>query len=741
MSTGETFGGVIGDTIAQSAPWWPPPPTPPSGAPDVVIVVLDDVGFSDPGCFGSEISTPTIDSLAARGLRYTSFHTTALCSPTRACLLTGRNHHAVGMGVVSNWDTGFPGYRGRVARSAATLAEMLGPQGYGTFAVGKWHLVPPAETSAAGPYDDWPLRRGFDHFYGFHDGATNQWTPELVSGNEPTDPPERPGYHLTEDLVDHAIALVGDQVSASPAKPFFLYLCFGAGHYPLHAPADRLAGYRGAFDGGWDAVRRSRLERQLAAGIVPPGTELAPPNPGVPSWDSLTRDEKRLCARLQEAYAGMLEHADANLGRLVRFLEARERLANTLFVLLSDNGASGEGGRIGSTNYMRYLNGVSEDLGSALGAIDDIGGARSNPMYPQGWAQAGNTPFKWYKQHTHAGGTRDALIVSWPGRIRDHGAVRQQYHHAIDIAPTVLEAVGIEAPSTVNGVVQHPVEGISMVYSFDQSDAPSQKRVQYYEMLGHRAIWCEGWKAVTRHVPGTSFDDDRWELYQIDQDASETRDLAETRPDKLAELVDLWWQEARQHRVLPLDDRTLERFKVVPTGAITSRRVFTYHPGARVPAQAAADTKDVSHTITAQVDCADAAEGVLVACGDRFAGWVLYVGDNRLTYDYNSAGTHHVVTSDTPVPAGPSVLRYAFRRTGHLEGIGTLFIDDRQVGEHHISRTLGVSLGTAGISVGRNALTPVSDAYTGQFRFTGRLEKVVIELGDDGQPPEGDLAD
>jgi arylsulfatase len=715
---------------------------PPSGSPDVVIVVLDDVGFSDLGCFGSEISTPTIDGLAASGLRYTNFHTTALCSPTRACLLTGRNHHAVGMGVVANWDTGFPGYRGRIARSAATLSEMLRPHGYGTLAVGKWHLVPPAETSAAGPYDDWPLQRGFDHFYGFLDGATNHWAPELVSENQPADPPDRPGYHLTEDLVDRAIGLVGDQISAFPERPFFLYLCFGTAHYPLHAPPSHIARYGGVFDEGWDACRRRRLSSQLSSGVVPAGTELAPPNPGVPPWDSLSEGERRVCARLQEAYAGMLDHADAHLGRLVAFLEATGRLENTLFVLLSDNGASGEGGRIGSTNYMRYINSVPEDLDGALSAIDEIGGPSSNPMYPQGWAQAGNTPFKWYKQHTHAGGTRDPLIVSWPARIHGGGALRGQYHHVSDIAPTVLEAAGVGPPATVDGVVQQPLDGVSLLYSFDQPDGPSRKPVQYYEMLGHRAIWSEGWKAVTCHRAGTSFDSDQWELYHLDRDCSEITDLSGTHPERLHQLVDLWWREARRYGVLPLDDRILERFQVVRPDAITSRRSFTYYPGARIPAQAAVDTRDVSHTITAHVDRRDASsEGLLVSCGDRFAGWALFIRDNRLVYDYNCAGTHHGVRSNRPVPSGRVLLRYVFNRTGHLQGVGTLYFDDDRVGQHRVPRTLGVSLGTAGISVGRSALTPVSDAYAGAFPFGGALAKVVIDVDGDGLAPPADPPD
>jgi arylsulfatase len=732
VGTGETFNGVIGRTVAESSPWWPSPPAPPAGSPDVVIIVLDDVGFADLGCFGSDISTPTIDGLAERGLRYTNFHTTALCSPSRACLLTGRNHHSVGMGVVANWDTGFPGYRGRIAKSASTLAEMLRFHGYGTMAVGKWHLVPPIHTSAAGPYDDWPLQRGFDHFYGFLDGATNHWVPELVAGNQPIDPPDRPGYHLAEDLVDRAITLIRDQVSASPEKPFLLYLCFGTAHYPLHAPPAHINRYHGVFDDGWDVCRQRRLGRQTAAGIVPAGTELAPPNPGVPPWESLSADERRLCTRLQEAYAGMLDHTDAHLSRLVQYLAAAGRLDNTLLVLLSDNGASGEGGRIGSTNYMRYINALPEDLNRALGGFDDIGGPASNPMYPQGWAQAGNTPFKWYKQHTHAGGIRDPLIVSWPARILDRGGTRAQYHHVTDITPTVLEAIGVDAPSAVNGVAQQPVEGVSFMYTFDQKDVPSRKRVQYYEMLGHRAIWCDGWKAVTCHPSGRSFDADQWELYDLDRDASEITDLAGTHPDKLNELVDLWWREAEKHNVLPLDDRILERFEVHPPGTITSRRSFTYYPGGRVPAQAAADIKNVSHTIAAHVDRQDpATEGVLVSCGDRFAGWALFVVDNRLVYDYNCAGAHLVVSSDRPVPTGPAVLRYVFRRTGVLQGVGTLWIGDDKVGEHRLDRTLGVSLGTAGISVGRSALTPVSDAYVGAFPFTGRMDKVVIDLGDD----------
>jgi arylsulfatase A-like enzyme len=720
----------VARTWREAEPWWPEPVRAPDGAPNIVMIVFDDVGFSDFGCYGSEIETPRIDGLAQQGLRYTNFHTTSLCSPTRACLLTGRNHHSVGMGVVSNWDTGFPGYRGRITHRAGTLAEILRPAGYNTFAVGKWHLTPPDETTAAGPFDQWPLQRGFDRFYGFLDGATDQYSPDLVVDNHRIDAPRRAGYHLSEDLVDQSIALLRDQRSAYPEKPFFLYHCFGTAHYPLQAPPDVIDVYRERYGVGWDRVRDERFARQKATGIVPPTTVLAPTNTGVAAWDELDADDQRIAARLQAAYAAMIHHTDQQIGRLLDELDRLGARDDTVVVLLSDNGGTLEGGPLGSLNYMRYVNGLPPNTAAEiLASLDEIGGPTTSAMYPMGWGMASNTPLKRYKQNTHGGGIRDPLIVSWPSRIGDHGAIRSQYHHAIDLAPTLLELAGVPAPDQLGGVPQLPVEGVSMTYSFDDAAAPSTKGVQYFEMLGNSAIWHDGWKAVTYHAPGSDFDDDRWELYHLDEDFSECHDLAGAHPDKVAQLVELWWAEAGKHAVLPLDDRIMERFLVPKPRPITSRRRFVYYSGAHLPSAAMPDIKDVSYSIVAEV--VRLGDGTVLSCGDRFSGYALLVIDGRLVHDYNAAGHHHVVRSATAVPTGAARLEYRFTKTGGLCGTGELYVDDSLVGSAEVTRTLGVHISPTGLTVGRSPVSAVGDGYEPPFLFEGDITRVTITIGED----------
>ncbi|MCA3720548.1 arylsulfatase, partial [Phenylobacterium sp.] len=507
----------LGLTASESRPHWPEPARAPPGAPNVVCIVFDDLGFADLGCYGSEIATPNIDALAAGGLRYTNFHTAALCSPTRASLLTGRNHHSVGMGGLADWDLGFPGMRGRISRSAGTLAEMLRPAGYNTFATGKWHLTPTFETSQAGPFDQWPLQRGFDRYYGFLEGETSQWHPELVLDNHHIEAPDREGYHLSEDIVDQSIGFIRAQRTITPEKPFFLYICLGAQHAPHHAPKTFIDRYESVFEKGWDATRADRLARQKALGLVPADTVLPDRNPGVKPWDALSDDERRLAVRLQAAFAGMLEHADLQVGRLVNWLSEQGCLENTLIILISDNGASQEGSPFGTVNALRYFNGVRDTLAENLEHIDAIGEAHLNNNYPLGWAMAGNTPLRRYKQNTHGGGVRDPLVVHWPAGIRSGGEIRHQFHHVCDIAPTILEVTGVSPPAEIHGVTQQPIEGTSFGYTFDGGAEPTRKRTQYFEMLGHRGIWHEGWKAVTWHKPGTAFDADQWELYHLDQ--------------------------------------------------------------------------------------------------------------------------------------------------------------------------------------------------------------------------------
>ncbi len=740
--TEATFQGRIGRTVEDSQPWWPPRPGAREGSPDVVMIVLDDVGFAQLGCYGSDIRTPHIDGLAASGLRYANFHTTALCSPTRACLLTGRNHHSVGMSSLANWNLGFPGSRGAITHRAATLAEMLVEQGYNTFAVGKWHLTPGDEQSPAGPYDQWPLQRGFERYYGFLDAATSQWKPELTEDNHRVETPDREGYHLTEDLVDHAIGFLRAQVSADARKPFFLYLALGACHEPHHAPSPFIDGYDGVFDRGWDVCREQWLARQQEMGLVPEDTTLPARNPGVAAWSDLDERERGLFTRLQQAFAGMLEHADLQLGRLLATLDALGRRENTLVMLVSDNGASQEGTAVGTLNTMRYHNGLPDELEENLRHADDIGGPRGYSNYPLGWAMAGNTPCRFYKQNTHGGGIRDPFIVSWPARIADAGGIRTQFHHAIDVVPTVLEAIGLEAPETYRGVPQMPIEGVSMLSTFDDAHAPTRKRAQYFEMLGHRGIWADGWKAVARHTPGESFDADAWELYHLDRDFSESRDLAEVHPEKLRELVELWWTEAGRYDVLPLDDRLIERWSIPPAeGSIKTQRVHRIYRGVpHLGPEAAPDTRNVSHTITARVARSSAAdEGVIVANGGSPSGYALFVQDNRLVYEYNHVGERFRVVSDEELPVGAITVRLEFVKTGELRGEARLWRDAAMIGRGPIPRTLPFSLSLEGLDVGEDRLTPVSDQYASPFRFTGELDLVEIEIGADrGRDPLGE---
>ncbi|MFM8649082.1 MAG: arylsulfatase, partial [Actinomycetota bacterium] len=553
MKDYEGFRGRIGRTLADSEPAWPTRPHPGSDAPNVIVILFDDMGFSHLGCYGSTIDTPNIDRLAGQGLRFTNFHVTPVCSPTRAALLTGRNHHAVGMRSISNFNSGFPHMRGHISNHAATVAEVLRDKGYATFALGKWHLCPMADCSAAGPFDQWPLQRGFDRFYGFLDGETDQFHPELVYDNHWIEPPARPdeGYHLSEDLVDKAVEFVHDSVGVRPDRPFFMYLAFGATHAPHQAPEEFLRKYRGAFDEGWDVIRERWFQRQKELGVVPADTQLAPRNPGVEAWDDLSDNQKRLACRLQEAYAAFLDHTDVQIGRLMAALERLDLADDTLVVLLADNGASQEGGPFGVLHEMKFFNFLIETPDEAIHRIEEIGGPHSHSNYPWGWAQAGNAPFKWYKQNTHEGGIHVPFIVRWPRGIEARGEIRDQFHHVNDVVPTIYEILGIEPPSTYRGHEQMPVTGVSMRYSFDSCNAPTKKSIQYYEMHGHRAIYVDGWKAVTRHTPGVSFDDDVWELYDLRNDRSEVNDLATSEPERLHRMIEQWWEEAEREGVLP----------------------------------------------------------------------------------------------------------------------------------------------------------------------------------------------
>ena len=728
---GSDFLGTIGRTLADSTPSFPTPPHPGETAPNVVIVLLDDAGYAQFGCYGSNIETPNIDALAAGGLRYSNFHVTPLCSPTRAALLTGRNHHTVGMRSVSNYNTGFPHMRGHISNHAATMAEVLRDEGYATFAIGKWHLCQMADASAAGPFQQWPLGRGFDRFYGFMDGETDQFNPDLTYDNHRIAAPKRPedGYHLSEDLVDHAIEFIHDSVSIRPDRPFFLYLAFGATHAPHQAPADYMAKYRGRFDEGWDVARERWFANQLALGLTPAGTQLAPRNPGVDAWDDLPDNQRRLAARMQEAFAAFLDHTDTQIGRLVDDLRRIGRLDNTILLVLTDNGASQEGGPFGVMHEMKFFNGMLEQPDEAIARIDDIGGPHSHTNYPWGWAQAGNTPFKWYKQNTHEGGVHVPLVVHWPAGIEDRGGVRHQFHHATDIAPTIYELLEVAAPTSHRGYEQLPIAGTSMAYTFADPAASGRKQVQYFEMGGHRAIYHDGWKAVTRHTAGRSFDDDVWELYHVADDFSECVDLAATQPDKLTEMIALWWDEADSHGVLPLDDRGAELFGATfrdrtPNPA---NRHYTYFPPVSpITPQAGAALAGRSFEMTVQIERNDGDDGVLYATGTENSGLSLFVLDGHLVFDYNAFDDHTVVTSTIPLPFGRSTVGVVFRRDGR-DGEATVTINGQSSGSATIPLVMRM-MSSVGSSIGYDIGSAVSRMYTAPFPFAGRVHRLDVQL-------------
>jgi arylsulfatase len=736
---GTPFPGVVGRTVSESSPAWRVPPRARAGAPNVMIVLLDDVGYAQLGCFGGAIDTPNMDRLASNGLRYRDFHTTALCTPTRACMMTGRNHHATGAAIVTNIATGYPGYDSVIPRSNAFLSERLVANGYATFAVGKWHLTPTSECLTSAPRGRWPLGRGFERYYGFLGGMTNQWVPDLVEDNRFVAPPATPeqGYHLNADMADRAIGMIADVKSIDPDRPFFLYYCPGAGHTPHHVPADWVARYRGRFDQGWDRLREEIFARQLAMGIVPEGTVLSPRPEFVPAWDSLSDEQRRLYTRQMEVFAAFISHTDHHLGRVLDFLEESGQLDNTMLFLTSDNGASAEGGLDGSYNHMLGNNGVHETLEDNLAVIDRWGDPSTHPHYSWGWAWAGNTPLRRWKRYVHQGGMSDALIVHWPDGIRARGEVRGQYAHVTDIAPTVLDAAGIEQASELNGVRLEPIQGVSFAHSFDAADAPTNKTVQYYEMFASRAVWHDGWKAVTDQQQGVMLTEEllaaqRWELYHVAEDFSECNDLAEKDPAKLAEMVERWWAEAGKHNVLPLDARFQARlFEPKPELAGSRDRHVYYQGAARADHFSAANLHNRSHSITAELVIPEGgAEGVILCHGGRFSGYTLFVKDRRLTYVHNYLGLQeYTVRSTEPLPVGACTVRFDFTRTGQHQGTGALSIDGRKVGEAELPRMVPNmhERNGEGLCCGYDSQTAVSVEYQAPFRFTGTIKRAVVE--------------
>jgi arylsulfatase len=704
----------------------------------VLLVVLDDVGFAQLGCYGSDIATPNLDRLAAGGLRYRSFHTTALCSPTRACVLTGRNHHAVGMGRIVDLAMGFPGYDARIPPSCAFLPAMLTAHGYAAWAVGKWHLTPEDEEHAGARRDRWPLGRGFERWYGFFPGETHQFVPALVHDSHPVEPPRSydDGYHLTEDLVDHAIGYVEDLRNVDVDKPWLLYVATGACHSPHQAPAPWIERYRGHFDQGWDAWREATLARQKAEGVLPAHAELSPRPDWVPAWSDLSPMEQRVYARYMEAFAGYLSHTDHELGRLIDRLEALGELDNTVVVVLSDNGASSEGGPTGSVNDVRVWNALPRTVEEADERLDEIGGPRLHNNYPWGWTVAGNTPFRRWKRETHEGGVADPLIIHWPAGIAARGEVRDQYVHAIDLTPTLLDVIGLEPPATVGGVAQRPLDGVSIAPTFADAGAAEVHATQYYEMFGCRALYHEGWKAVTYQeiqADEPALDQAVWELYDLRADPSECHDLAAAEPARLDELVERWWAEAERNQVLPLDNRPFSELVFDRVSSVAPRSSYTYWPGrSPVPESVAVNVRGRAHEITAHLTVPPdlpVLEGVLAVQGSVLGGWSFHLlSDGRLCYVHNLAGWRLYRVEADIGRLAPGDHTLAFRFTPPA---AELLVDGEVEGTGDVKRTAWsrFSLTGAGLTAGwATDFSPADGDYRGRFECTAQLHKIVIDV-------------
>ena len=720
----------------------------PAKAPNVLILLIDDMGFGQSSAFGGPIRMPTAEQLANEGLRYNEFHTTALSSPTRSALLTGRNHHTNNFGSVVETATSFPGQTAQRPNSVASVAEMLRLNGYSTAAFGKSHETAAWEVSPSGPTDRWPTRQGFDKFYGFVGGETNHWAPLIYDGMTQVEPPKDPNYHFMTDMTDQAIKWVQYQKSLTPDKPFFMYFAPGATHAPHHVPKSWIAKYKGKFDQGWDKVREETLARQIKLGVVPPDTKLAPKPEAIKDWAALTADEKKLFARQMEVFAGFGEYTDTEIGRLVGAIKATGQLDNTLiFYIVGDNGASAEGGMNGLFNEMTYFNGVQETVQDILKHYDELGGPSTYPHYAAGWAVAGGTPFQWTKQvASNYGGTRNPMIVHWPKGIAAKGEVRSQWHHVVDVAPTILEAAGLPEPKSVNGTAQTPMEGGSFAYTFADPKAASRHTTQYFEIFGNRAIYSDGWLAGALHripwefKPRATFENDQWELYDTRSDFSLTNDLAAKNPDKLKQLQEVFLQEAVKYQALPLDDRLLERVNAALVGRpdlMAGRTTLTVHEGmVGMSENVFINVKNRSHTITAEVEIPkQGANGVILAQAGRFGGWSLYIKDGKPTYTYNFVGLQRYrVTSKQTLPPGKSTIRFEFAYDGGgvgKGGMGTLFVNDKEVASGRIDKTQCCAFSAdEGADVGMDEGTPVDEAYKVPFKFNGKIAKVTIDLKD-----------
>jgi arylsulfatase len=732
------FKGKIAKKYEDSEEWWPEDPRPPEGAPNVIVFLLDDTGFAQIGSFGGLIETPNIDRLAAGGLRYNNFHTTALCSPSRASLMAGRFPHSIGLGSHALTAMGFPGYNAIMPESAKSIANYLQEEGYVNYAIGKWDHTPLYEVSQVGPFKRWPSDEGFDHAYTFMAADVHQFVP--VMWNDHTPQEYFNTEHLDKDLADRAIHWITGHKSIKQDLPFMMLWASGSMHSPHHAPDHYLNKYKGKFDQGWDKVREQILANQKELGIVPANTKLSERIDVIPAWDSLDADHKKLYARQMEVFAAQLEYCDAQIGRVLETLERIGELDNTLIFVTSDNGASGEGGLAGTFNETYVLNGMQTPFEANMRHLPNWGQTNTYPHYHAGWAMAGNTPFKYFKQSEHRGGQSDALVVHWPKGIKAKGEIRTQYHHISDIGPTILEATGIPMPAEYRGIRQQPLDGVAMNYSFDAPDAPNAKQRQYYEMFGNRGIWVDGWKAVSLHAKRMPwdvnvvlpFDQDEWELYNLEEDFSESNNLADKHPEKLEELMQIFEEEAWKYNVYPLYDDMIKRLGKQQDRLFGGQKVFTYFaPGAyRIAEKASAPVKNRSHEIVTTLDLQGGEEGVIVACGGMTGGYSMYLKDGKLHFDYNFLdGVHYHLTSKA-LPTGTTELKFNFIKTKEFGGTGELFVNGEKVDtvEMPMMHIATYSLAET-FDVGRDTGTQVDPDYEGgPFPFTGALDRVVITL-------------
>jgi arylsulfatase A-like enzyme len=755
------FHGVAGRTLAGSKPDYPQPVKAPPGAPNVLLVLVDDAGFGNPSTFGGPCQTPTLSRLAGQGLRYNRFHVTALCSPTRAALMTGRNHHAVGFGSIAEFSGGWPGYNATWPKSAAGIAQILQGNGYTTAVFGKWHLTPDDQQGAAGPFDRWPNGLGFDYFWGFLGGASGQYDTIVAENNTILGVPDQKNYYFPTDMANRAIQWIHDQKAQSPDRPFFLYYSPGASHAPHHVPREWADRYKGKFDQGWDKLREETFARQKALGVIPSDAKLTPRDPAFPAWDSVPAELKKLYARQMEVFAGFQENCDHEIGRVVQSIEELGIADNTLIIYIwGDNGSSMEGTETGSFNEMTTLNGIDVPaaqqlkLIDAYGGIDGWGGPSSQPHFACPWAWAGNTPFQWGKQvASHLGGIRDPMVISWPRRIKDKGGLRSQFTHVIDVAPTILDVTGIPAPHDVNGIPQMPMHGVSFANSFDDPQARSRHTQQYFEIFGNRAMYKDGWiasarldripwkidaAALEKYGPRGSWepDDDRWELYNIDEDFSQANDLAAKYPEKLAELKKLFWEESEKYHVTPLLGGFASFYGFEPPAA--ARKTFTFYPGTEnIGAGMSPQIYNRSFTIASDLEVPPSgAEGVIVANGDSLGGFALYVQAGKLHYTYSFLGLRvDTLTSSQPLPTGKVAVRYEFIAetpgkpgTG---GQGRLFVNGQLVGQNRMEHSVPLRFSSySGMDIGKDNGDPVSPTYAvrSPYPFTGRIGKVVFDI-------------